>query len=296
MADLQSILNEVKRLREAVETLPGRINVSAAQVTIVNGLSDLSEKLGLIQAGEFRSGNRVSPGDGFSGVRIGYPGFTYGGSIYNIAGVDADTLMFGLRSSDGAALFGGGNIIADVRGMIIDNNVTGRIWFRNSSNDDPSTGVSGDSSAAGMYINSGLSNYLSYVNQERGAGHIWTIKTGDSNTPSMEYGETDTLGSTTISTGEVGTLTVNGGTEGSMIKTATGQIRMVDDTGIGYLHLRNSVNNAPNEDNQHLSVYMKNKQFVIAYNDTSGTTDEAHYWTLDLTSTASVLTESTDTP
>ena len=117
MADLQSILNEVKRLREAVETLPGRINVSAAQVTIVNGLSDLSEKLGLIQAGEFRSGNRVSPGDGFSGVRIGYPPFTYGTRTYHIAGVDADTLMFGLSATDGSAVFGGGFGLIDGEGL-----------------------------------------------------------------------------------------------------------------------------------------------------------------------------------
>jgi len=61
MADLQSILNEVKALRAAVETLPGKINVSAAQVVVVTGLSDISEKLGLIQAGEFRTGNRIAP-------------------------------------------------------------------------------------------------------------------------------------------------------------------------------------------------------------------------------------------
>ena len=104
---------------EGGETLPGRINVSAAQVTIVNGLSDLSEKLGLIQAGEFRSGNRVSPGDGFSGVRIAYPPMTYGGSLYNIAGVDADTLMFGLSATDGSALAGGGTVRLDSSGLTI---------------------------------------------------------------------------------------------------------------------------------------------------------------------------------
>src|SRR3990170_5290744 len=128
MADLTSILNEVKRLREAVETLPGRINVSAAQVTVVTGLSDISEKLGLIQAGEFRSGNRVSPGDGFSGVRIGYPGFTYGGVLYNIAGIDADTLQFGLRSSDGAGVFGGGNVALLDTGLVFTGNSVNLIW------------------------------------------------------------------------------------------------------------------------------------------------------------------------
>ena len=117
MADLTSILNEVKRLREAVETLPGRINVSAAQVVVVTGLSDITEKLGLVQAGEFRVGNRLIPGDGFSGVRIGYPPFTYGTRTYHIAGVDADTLMFGLSATDGSAVFGGGFGLIDSQGL-----------------------------------------------------------------------------------------------------------------------------------------------------------------------------------
>ena len=119
MADLQTILDEVKKLRQSVEDLPGQLRITGASVVVVNGLSDIDENLGLVQAGEFRSGNRVSPGDGFSGVRIGYPGFTYGGSIYNIAGVDADTLMFGLRSSDGAGVFGGGNGIIDRSGILL---------------------------------------------------------------------------------------------------------------------------------------------------------------------------------
>src|SRR3990167_5189971 len=117
MSDLTSILNELKRLLEAVESLPGRINVSAAQVTVVTGLSDISEKLGLIQAGEFRTGNRITPGDGFSGVRIAYPPMTYGTRTYHIAGVDADTLLFGLSATDGSAVFGGGFGLIDRQGL-----------------------------------------------------------------------------------------------------------------------------------------------------------------------------------
>ena len=128
MADLQSILDEVRRLHAVVETLPARINVSAAQVVVVNGLSDISENLGMIQAGEFRTGNRISPGDGFSGVRIGYPGFTYGGVLYNIAGIDADTLQFGLRSSDGAGVFGGGNVALLDTGLVFTGNSVNLIW------------------------------------------------------------------------------------------------------------------------------------------------------------------------
>ena len=98
-------LDEILSRLEDVEEI-----VYAPQtVYTAEGLSDISENLGLQVAGEFRTG-RGDPGkgDGFSGVRMGYPGFTYGGKEYNIVGVDADTLMFGLRSTDGAAVFGGG--------------------------------------------------------------------------------------------------------------------------------------------------------------------------------------------
>ena len=81
--------------------------------------------LGLVKAGEFRSGNNREIGDSFSGVRIGYPGFSYPGTstetsdIFNIVGADADTLQFGLRASDGVAIAGGGNVYLDVEGVNI---------------------------------------------------------------------------------------------------------------------------------------------------------------------------------
>ena len=119
MATLQEILDEVKKLNQEVSSLPGRINVSGAQVIVVNGLSDISERLGLFQAGEFRAGNRVSPGDGFSGVRMVYPPVTYGGRSYNIAGVDADTLMVGIGATDGVLYAGGGAVVLDVNGLAV---------------------------------------------------------------------------------------------------------------------------------------------------------------------------------
>jgi hypothetical protein len=74
--------------------------------------------------GEYRFGNGVLPGNGFSGVRIGYPGFTYDGEEWNLVGVESDALQFGVRASDGKALGGGGAVIIDEGGITIEGGTT----------------------------------------------------------------------------------------------------------------------------------------------------------------------------
>lgn len=115
--DLWAKLNSIEAL---IGGLRDKLQVTPSQIVITEGLSDISNALGLVEAGEGRFGNREQPGEGFSGVRIVYPPVNYGGSLYNIAGVDADTLMFGLRSSDGAGVFAGGQGIIDVNGLAFD--------------------------------------------------------------------------------------------------------------------------------------------------------------------------------
>lgn len=147
-ATLDTILDQVVQLRDEVSDLPARIRISAGQVVTVNGLSDIDASLGLVKAGEFRSGNINAPGDGFDGVRIAYPPMLYNGTEYNIVGIENDTLQFGLRASDGVAVFGGGNVFLSNEGLTIvqgtsanraikwhvsqsDNSLTGQIinWF-----------------------------------------------------------------------------------------------------------------------------------------------------------------------
>ena len=72
-----------------------------------------------IRHGELRLGNGMRPGSGFSGVRIGYPGFTYSSETWNLAGVQNDVLQVGIRSSDGKLLAGGGVARIDELGMSV---------------------------------------------------------------------------------------------------------------------------------------------------------------------------------
>jgi hypothetical protein len=107
---LDSLLHKVEEVAFTLEHLNAEIVIGPQQVTIVQGLSDIDENLGIVLAGEFRAGNGNVPGDSFSGVRIAYPGMTYNSEVWHIAGVNDDVLQFGLRASDGVALAGGGTV------------------------------------------------------------------------------------------------------------------------------------------------------------------------------------------
>ncbi|MDH5606184.1 MAG: hypothetical protein OEY93_04800 [Anaerolineae bacterium] len=126
--------NMFKRPRSEIQ----RIN-SSAQLNL-DALDQLTNDMGLIEAGEFRSGNGVTPGLGFSGIRIGYPGFRYENESWNIVGVNQDALQFGLRADDGVALWGAGAGRMEANGMFLEakltsfgNNPTSIIWQDASS-------------------------------------------------------------------------------------------------------------------------------------------------------------------
>ena len=114
---MSDVLNVLTAIENYLVDLPAKILLKADQIYIVNGLSDVSENLGIVTAGEFRSGNRLDPGKLFSGMRMSYPPMTYGASDWNLVGVNADTLQFGVRASDGKLLAGGGAVILDSTGI-----------------------------------------------------------------------------------------------------------------------------------------------------------------------------------
>lgn len=118
MAETLATLNDkVDQLLRLLDDLPRRLLVRANQIVVLGGLSDISETLGIIKAGEFRAGNRNEPGRGFSGMRLAYPPMAYSNDVWNLVGVENDVLQFGVRASDGKLLAGGGSVVLDQNGV-----------------------------------------------------------------------------------------------------------------------------------------------------------------------------------
>lgn len=121
---LEVIRDTLIRIEEKVDGLPNSIRLAATQVIVINGLSDIDVNLGLIMAGEFRAGNQNAPGQGFSGMRMGYPAFTYAGDLWNLVGVENDVMQVGISASDGKFYAGGGKVRIDASGIYIDADAT----------------------------------------------------------------------------------------------------------------------------------------------------------------------------
>lgn len=103
MTDIISKIDEIKRM---LEDKLQRLRISANQIEVTQGLSDITKRLGLFQSGELRFGNSVEPGKGFTGIRIGFPTFTYDSVEFNLAVVVSDALVGGI-SSGGVIYLGG---------------------------------------------------------------------------------------------------------------------------------------------------------------------------------------------
>ena len=113
MPSIGQIQALVEQIKNDLPLLIQRSQVTPNQIVVGGGLSDISERLGLLQAGEFRTGNGNEPGFGFSGVRIGYPAFVYESETWNFVGVNDDVLQVGISAEDGKMYFGAGTGILD---------------------------------------------------------------------------------------------------------------------------------------------------------------------------------------
>jgi hypothetical protein len=109
----------------------------------INNLSEISDKTGLQIAGEFRTGNGKVPGDGFTGGRFGYPGFTYNGTDYFLAGVSNDVLQVGLALASGKIIAGGGDVIIDEFGVSFLNQ-EGNLTFEDTNGSFDTLGIYSD--------------------------------------------------------------------------------------------------------------------------------------------------------
>lgn len=125
MASLAEIQSLVQRIHDDLPLLVQRSQIAPQQIVVGEGLADISRRLGLIQAGEFRAGNGKEPGSGFTGGRYGYPGFLYGSETYFLAGVEDDVLQVGLSITDGKIYAGQGTVQIFTGGITIDNDQVG---------------------------------------------------------------------------------------------------------------------------------------------------------------------------
>lgn len=132
MTDLPEIFDLLSQVERELLDLPQQLLLAAHQIVTPAGLGSIDSNLGLVTAGEFRTGNGKAPGKGFSGVRIAFPAMTYNSVTWNVAGVNSDVLEFGLRASDGAALAGAGQIVLDHLGVTVANN-SSRMRFTDST-------------------------------------------------------------------------------------------------------------------------------------------------------------------
>lgn len=160
MPTLDEIFSLVKDIQTKVEELENSIRIDGSrQIVIHEGLSDISESLGTISAGEFRTGKGV-PGKGFTGVRMAYPSLTYDGVDYVLVGVDDDTLQFGLNVEEGVAVFGGGIHKLTEEGYIIEADTDNRPHIQVRSGQAIKTariaGYAVSSDQAGFYYTAGI--------------------------------------------------------------------------------------------------------------------------------------------
>jgi hypothetical protein len=166
-ASLDQIQNILERIQTDIASFLNRSQVTASQIIVVNGVSDISERMGLFQAGEFRAGNSVEPGLGFSGVRMGYPAFTYNSELWNLVGVNDDVLQFGLNAADGKAYFAGGTSVIDSDGIHLRSEAFPSVnvldWI--SDDDGTQTGL-----LLGWYVD-GAASGVYQIGRGRSAGH-----------------------------------------------------------------------------------------------------------------------------
>jgi hypothetical protein len=118
MASLEQIDITLNRVEALANDILLKMQVIASMVYAPGGLSDITEDLGLVKAGEFRSG-KGEPGFGFTGIRMGAPGWVYGASRYAIAGLENDAVQFGLSIDNGKIYAGAGALTLDSLGMSI---------------------------------------------------------------------------------------------------------------------------------------------------------------------------------
>lgn len=152
---LRDIESELTGLIAGARINPNQINI--------NVLADLSHSLGTVTAGEFRTGNGLTPGGGFTGVRMAFPAMPYsigGSETWNIAGVANDVLKTGINAVTGLLYA----TDATIAGTITANAGTIGGWTIDSQNiyslDVNSFGIALNSLTARILVGNTLGTYI----------------------------------------------------------------------------------------------------------------------------------------
>lgn len=106
----------LRRVTGNVERMTSLVSSWVVPGSSVPYIRDLKTSNVRVDSGEIQLGSGV-PGEGFSGVRIAFPAFTYDGEEWNLAGINDDVLQVGFRASDGKFIAGQSEVVIDETGL-----------------------------------------------------------------------------------------------------------------------------------------------------------------------------------
>ena len=164
---------------QSIKTLQQQVSDINVRPVVLETLDEVTDDLGIVRSGEFRVGNGVEPGEGFSGMRIIYPEVEYpegSGDWYNLVGVYEDAVQVGINSNTGAFMAAGGAVVIDQQAMT----VTGLLY---PIKHDATYGATVRHSWTGMYLPEGTTTpaYGIFFSDDPGAEVISNggFETGD---------------------------------------------------------------------------------------------------------------------
>lgn len=119
MTTLDQIQDKVEQLRGELAVAIAAQKLSPKQITIVNGLSDINNSLGIVRAGQFfalSDGEDPQDSNG-TGTFISAAGRTFGSKQYHIGGVKDGDLKWGANSQTGELEAGDGAVVLSKDGI-----------------------------------------------------------------------------------------------------------------------------------------------------------------------------------
>jgi hypothetical protein len=191
------------QLGDTLNHMDDRVSHLEHRTSEVNRLESLSNDLGLMLAGEFRTGNGEEPGNGFTGGRFGYPGFSYNSETWLLAAVLNDVLQVGINLTTGKLLAAAGGVILDVDGITINapENFDRNIYFKDGSAtlaELDAGWVSGGASGLGIYGIAKTASEHGYIalvgyNNDRSANVNLELRSTGACELDLDTASTDTL-------------------------------------------------------------------------------------------------------